>query len=577
MKHVRSVFLIALLSLTACGGCSNNDENNTPQKDMTDMVVDMPDMEKDDSNEMSCLTECPASACGMVDDTCGGQLDCGACLCEDNKPTQAGHDSCGTCGIGRVSCTDNSCAALDIVGLKADECNEMVVYVDHQYQGASEEGRKNAPYKTLAKALELLPSRPKARVIIMRENSFADNAVEPETLKLVEGVSIIGGFDEDWNFPANTNKRTHFTVENREKDIDQSIGAIAQNINTKTYWWNISVNVTNAKLKGSDVLGFVIQNSPGLDLNSTRFFLDSAQNGEAGERGQDGERGKSGQSGIAPNAPNISVPGDAGTNDVCMDGNGGQGGRGGVKPAQQILAPDGGQSSPTGVAGGMAGTMANKDGQPGSDAMPFAMGAANGMGGVLTNFEFKEGKFLINNNGADGTDGQNGQGAGGGGGGYFAEPTNNAGPSGGGGGAGGCGGVAGKGGQGGGSSIALLVVDSQGIVIKDSEFTPGIAGEGGNGGVGGEGGQGGNGGPGATVGSGANAISSGAGGKGADGQKAGDGGGGAGGYSIGAWCFNTTLSAESNTFTKRPTPSRGGSGTSPGADGINEETKDCGL
>lgn len=151
-----------------------------------------------------------------------------------------------------------------------------------------------------------------------------------------------------------------------------------------------------------------------------------------------------------------------------------------------------------------------------------ANGAAGTSGPGAASWAQFDGNGWVPSDGEAGAAGGDGQGGGGGG------SVNNGG-GGGGGGAGGCGGVGGTAGAGGGSSVGLLVFQSN-VDLEQSSIGVGSAGRGGSGASGqaGQGGGAGNNGFADTLG-----IHGCPGGKGGAGGNGGGGGGGAGGLSVG--------------------------------------------
>ncbi|WP_437486292.1 hypothetical protein WME75_03190 [Sorangium sp. So ce1014] len=215
--------------------------------------------------------------------------------------------------------------------------------------------------------------------------------------------------------------------------------------------------------------------------------------------------------------------------------NGGAGGPGGTLGS--IPGASGNNGIPETMAKGRGGTV-DTDGtrQPGENGV----GGPAGTPGEVGSDEGLTLGGITGGDGAPGGPGTPGQGGGGGAGSYmiaYCEQgrvyVNGAGASGGGGGAGGCGGKGGAGGKAGGSSIGIVSLGTQ-LVLVDVAVTVGKGGRGGSGAGGQEGGPGGKGAAG-----GKNVLGdqtgplSGAGGNGGLGGAGGPGAGGRGGHAIG--------------------------------------------
>ena len=148
-------------------GMGMEDVGEVPDPDESeDMEEDAPPPDQDDDMGAdmppACepLEQCPADTCGMVEDTCGGTLDCGACACEDGTLTLT-EDACGPCGLGRLTCDAGQTGAAtcsiegDLYGLSAalseEECASTLLYVDHAASGP-QTGEPASPFATYAQA-----------------------------------------------------------------------------------------------------------------------------------------------------------------------------------------------------------------------------------------------------------------------------------------------------------------------------------------------------------------------------------------------------------------------------------------
>lgn len=367
-----------------------------------------------------------------------------------------------------------------------------------------------------------------------------------ERVIMANGISIYGGYDAAQNWKRNATNET--IILSNTIESGNLIALTANNITLTTTIDRLTIITGNATLSGISNYAVYVNGSPGIKIKSCKI---TSGNGAAGS---DGSAGANGQ---------IGLNGQLGQNGDCDANIGGQGGSGG---AASLCVNAGGN----GGAGGYGNSMGNKGslgygtaagvggnggaaGNPGKTGFSGTAGANgnvgnNGLGGNDGNIVSG---FWISNNGIDGSMGTNGSGGGGGGGGggnYCTLCNSGKGNGGGGGGAGGCAGLGGKAGLGGGSSFALFIYNSNGILVTGNVIKAGNGGKGGNGGNGGFGGQGGVGGAGAA----ACPVDIGAGGYGGNGGvggKAGAGGGAAGGVSYALYGVNSaSVSPSANSL-----------------------------
>ncbi len=456
-------------------------------------------------------------------------------------------------------------------------------------------GTITLPVRSLAVALDLARSAtPTARDIYVTGGAYS----EVDTLGLVPGVGIYGGYSKDY-----LARKSRTEGESWDAVITGAATcAIAADIATPTVLDNFSLRASRNRAPGGASIALYARNSPALSLRNMRLV---GGDGGAGQTGIDntvnlGARGGNGQRGQdACNRDLLALgeecdlrAGGEGGDSVCGS-NGGDGGNGGVQ--------GGGRNGNIGFppVGGNGGIGGGSPGRPGGNLFgitipPTPAGSATGAGGTRggvggdggdgpvgaggTGFgSFVNGEYVPANgaNGQAGTPGFGGGGGGGGGSGCctlclpfggacacgiipgFPVCGQDSGGGGGGGGAGGCGGPGGGGGQGGGASFSLVLVDSP-ITITKTELARGNGGAGGTGGPGGLGGQGGVQGPG---GDGSDAAGSGAnGGGGGNGGAGGQGGGGAGGPAVGIAVIGSDPVTDTLTFT-------GGAGGAAGVPG----------
>ncbi|UCC72888.1 MAG: hypothetical protein JSV86_21500 [Gemmatimonadota bacterium] len=377
-----------------------------------------------------------------------------------------------------------------------------------------------------------------------------------ETVELVEGVSLYGGYNGAVNWERGLGNITIIqgdTTAIRIEGISQPLVVDLFTIES----------ATNSE-PGGNSTGIYIRNSNPVTLRNLTVNSGNGGVGAAGATGAVGAAGLDGLEGMefTGGEGGASGPGP------FRGGSGGRGGNGG-----ELIPGDGedglpGEStaSKLGGAGGAGGrdpapgfpeecNMDGLNGKVGGGGGGGDMGAAGtgggGVGSVI------DGHWRASP-GAAGTLGDPGAGGGGGGGGspgrvdtgFCSELIAG---GGGGGGGGGHGGDGGGGAGGGGGSFGIFVNESV-VVIENSDVSAGTGGTGGSGGEGGPGGSGGSGGFGGD-GEFAGFLSGGSGGRGGvggQGGKGGPGGGGGGGVSYAIYRFglftptisNTTLQAE---------------------------------
>lgn len=399
-----------------------------------------------------------------------------------------------------------------------------------------------------------------------------------EVVELVDGISLWGGFDAQWNFVG-------ASILEGGTDINgQSYAISASNITSTTVISDLNIIAPNAIIEGNSSYGIHVSNSTGLVLQRVSIEGGTGAQGSGGTNGTNATTaavngGNGGQSDEFNTACNDNSSGSGGTGAVTPgfpNTAGGAGGRGGYMDDDCSFPPDldatpgiSGSSATVfqtngyGFRGAGGGTCNN--GNPGNDGRTI-----HGTGGAgATAPATISGNFWVATVAADGTLGENGTGGGGGGGSGGCDDGTDA--YGAGGGGGGSGGIAaptvGTGGRSGGNSACLFLVNSTCSVI-DCTFelgSGGIGGAGGNSGQGTSGGQGGNGGTGPGTGDGGN------GGNGGDGGNSGGGGGGAAGSAYGIYGVNSTVNRSGGSFSggSAGIVGQGGSGTPAAVAGQN--------
>ncbi|WP_437735034.1 hypothetical protein [Sorangium sp. So ce1335] len=233
------------------------------------------------------------------------------------------------------------------------------------------------------------------------------------------------------------------------------------------------------------------------------------------------------------NAPKAGNPGRM----LCgvVETSGGAGGPGAMSPL--LVGGRGADGKPAwdAMQTGKGGLVHRGLGQNGLSGVPGGSGSS-GAGGKEARLTLDG---VVGGDGAPGGTGTPGQGGGGGGGSDVTICLDNdgtirpgAGASGGGGGAGGCGGAGGAAGKAGGSSIGIVSLGAE-LVLVEVSVEIGNGGNGGNGAAGQPGGSGGRGAAGGLCSDKPDEDCAGAGGNGGRGGPGGPGGGGRGGYAIG--------------------------------------------
>ncbi|HKS05849.1 MAG TPA: hypothetical protein VJR92_06015 [Gemmatimonadaceae bacterium] len=393
-----------------------------------------------------------------------------------------------------------------------------------------------------------------------------------EPVKLVNGVSLYGGYDElcpprgciQWQRAAGRTSEIdgEFVADSVDIGVGepQAVTLFGENLTTPATIADIRIyailrigtNLTVAGGRGRSTYAVILRNVPAGVLTFDRVgFV-----GTAAYWGIDGVNG-----GDAPGTPatNGAVGGNGGTPADCDDSsrgtagaggsseianaNGGAGGRGGAKDTDCSagtlnLSAQAGESGANADAFQLGVFGSGGAFGPGAEG-PCTVGPGNGLPGRIVNGGagasigargFLENGLWVGFDGQSGGLGQDGTGGGGGGGaGGCGEGADAYGPGGGGGGAGGARAIAqSAGGRSAGGSFGLYLINASPTLINSS-VSRAAGGKGGVGGIGGRGQSGGVGGAGGTQG----LRSGGRGANGAHGGHGAGGGGGAGGISVG--------------------------------------------
>ncbi len=376
---------------------------------------------------------------------------------------------------------------------------------------------------------------------------YVSKGTYAETVNLVDGVSIYGGYDASNKWARSSAQGNASTISSQS-----NVGIDAHNLATPFTLQLLTITTqaatgTAPNGGGQSAYGVRVVNCGGATVQSCTINVGAGAaapstppNGPAGASGSVGGNGAGTTSGSGgPSA--CGATGGAGAAGVGNISNGSQG-------SQGTTVSGGGAGGPGGT-GGNAGTCSLLSAGGGDDAPSFTPGGGNGnagsnapTGSALGSFD-SLGNYLPATGIAGGTGTPGGGGGGGGSGGgtqhgcgflntSCCESDSGAG---GGGGGGGCGGNGGGGGLGGGGSFAFAIVGSS-LTTSLNKLTTGLGGNGGPGGNGGSGGSGGGGGSGGTnTNAGDHAAGNGA--NGQSGGSGGEGGGGSGGAGGGSFCF----------------------------------------
>lgn len=469
------------------------------------------------------------------------------------------------------------------------------VYVSAQNGDDSELGvAPQKPVKSLQRALEVARAQG-ARTIALAGGDYLG------PIELPEGVSIYGGFAQDFNTDAPRDQKTRILAQDVDFNVDKNayITVLAEGIQEKAVIDGVEIQGQKASRKGASTIAVMALNSPELRIEGVTIVAADASDGRDGVEGRDGaggRRGAAGRSGLQiSEGLEFSEEDEGNEESECVRGRGGSGGKvnSQIKPCEDVDESQaaGGEKGCGAFgdyqgAGGEGG--ANRCGSEnigdlnGGDGPSVAGAGPSSFPGMIAEstdigFFDADGVWVepVGLRPQDGNSGAGGAG-GGAGGSYQLEQGGEValGGDAGGGGGGGKGGGAGQNGGAGGSSFGLVIVGSP-IALGELSVELGRGGHGGQGSVGGRGGKGGEGGEGG-VGASARlgnanedgeSYAGGTGGSGGQGGDGGDGAGGRGGNSIGVAAVGVEVEQSAVTFESSNAASgEGGRGSSEDAD-----------
>ncbi len=395
-----------------------------------------------------------------------------------------------------------------------------------------------------------------------------DTGTYNETVTLVSGVNLRGGFSSDGNWTPDSG----LTVVN-----GAASGTVFGSGVTGVQIRNFQIAAAdNTDVSGSSY-GLRLVASSNVTIEDSTILGGMAGNGSspAGvpDQAAAGCDGDNGSNASGPSAPGAGAPSCGGAGNA-MSGAGGTGGNysdAGVGGS----AGGGGAAGGGGGCGSLFGCGVDAGGGGGG-----AAGGAGTAGAGGTSSAASATAIWIGENGSAGGSGAAGAGGGGGGGGKSASASGGGGAAGGGGGSGGNGAT--DVGTHGGGSFGVYVHNST-ITITDSTITAqsgGVGGSGGTGGTGGDGGDGGDGGLKSCCEAGGGGGGGGAGGGGGGGGS----GGGAGGPSVAVFHSGSGSVTTPGTTLNRAavaalggTGGSGGSGGDPGALGVGGPSSTIGT
>lgn len=302
---------------------------------------------------------------------------------------------------------------------------------------------------------------------------FVRAGTYPGTVRLPDGVRLVGGFDADWRPGL---RRT--VVEGAQDETGRAIGLIAEDI-ACAQLDRLHITTVHAG-PGASSYGIVARRAGGLRLFDVTVEPGAAGDGRAGDPGRAGEDGGDGTDAIlGAECWSPPVQGTGGENRACPAANGADGEPINTHPEGQMRTG----ATPLGVC--------QVENGPDNCPAPFSMAGADGASAVSRLDHPLVDGWWAPRDGQPGETGQVGEGGARLAPEYWPHYYLEAQLSVGGGGAGGCGGRGGQGGRGGGSAFGLFATHSAGLRIRRSTIRSGRAGRGGAGGIGGPGGAGG--------------------------------------------------------------------------------------
>ncbi|WP_433933536.1 hypothetical protein AB3662_04195 [Sorangium cellulosum] len=389
-------------------------------------------------------------------------------------------------------------------------------------------GTREHPYASLQEAIDHAAGEMEGRTVC----ACAGKAFT-EAVTLRAGIEVRGDYtcDGEWKRSPGTKS----TIEGPPGQVALTLTEAAAGAKVQGF----EIRAASATEPGGSSIAVAVANVAAT-LKQVKAVARDAMAGANGET--PAGMATAGEDALAGDAANACVDAPKGgkpgvTTCGAVDASGGAGGPGGTPTA--VDGTRGADGKPMFEAmrtgkGGLVDQGLGQIGLPGAPGGPGQSGSGGGKDARLTL------TGILGGDGAPGGAGKPGQGGGGGGGSNVLDfcpalgglPVIGTGASGGGGGAGGCGGAGGAGGRAGGSSIGIVSLGKE-LILVEVGVEVGKGGNGGNGTAGQPGGSGGRGAAGGVCTVDPDVAYAGAGGDGGDGGRGGPGGGGRGGYAIG--------------------------------------------
>ncbi len=243
------------------------------------------------NNQTVCepLDACPADICGMVDDGCGGFLDCGVCPCVDGVPTEV---ACGACELGLSACAANETGfgtcEMPIPGITDLTC-EDIIFVRG---GGAGDGSKASPLNDVQAAIAQAGTSDKHLVVIGGSSTMSMNG----PLDVVEGIHVIGGFDDAF-LPSPTEQPVLLNAMATSPNV---FAGRAIDVVGTTHLKNVKLTTADATTSGANTYGLWALRANGLVLTNVTLAPGLPGDGVAGTAGTssiDGQNGFPGRDG----------------------------------------------------------------------------------------------------------------------------------------------------------------------------------------------------------------------------------------------------------------------------------------
>ncbi|MGM0576472.1 MAG: MopE-related protein [Myxococcota bacterium] len=599
-----------------------------------------------------------SDVCDGQDNDCDGQTDegyrnpstgkydahdaCGSCF-TDCTEIFAKPDTYGTCDASGTPTCRLTCCSLgdpnpacdgvfdyhDLNGVPDDGCEFQLdpgaIYVSIDDPDASDAagcgrapsgtGTGDAPCRTISGGLAEAVASDRGRVLVA-------DGLYVETVTLVNGISLLGGFRADtWERHGST---TLTTIRGTDLEGDHARTVVASGITEPTVFEGFLVEgQDNAVAGGNSYAVYASGSTSALEIRGNTIFAGDGGPGLDRLPAPSGLPGVDGGGRTAANADEYDAHDAYGGGSCSSSANDRQYANGGVRTCggDDVSGGDGGGNRCAPDAGSEYSGLDGAPGHSGGGGTGGGGGDAGDDGLMNNDLCHLPGSSMtgaIGANGEAGTGGDAGQGCGDaagavGDGHWFAAPATSGdggdhggggggggaggggecgegcsedrlGAHGGGGGSGGCGGDGGQPGGNGGGSFGVFIVGGGAPLVADNSIFRGLGGDGGKGGEGGAGGGGGSGGAGGNCPGNCWCFADGGkGGEGGDGGHGGGGGGGCGGPSFGIFTAGAASAGycddQGNSVTGGAPGSAGSGGSSlgtPGTNGVQGAFAACG-